>query len=90
MSTSHSSTPVPVHVLHDLFDFVAARLTERCDNRLRYAREFCRANGLNESEVIEWLEDNGGYCDCEVLMNVVSRCCDPDGDDDHNSTLPVM
>jgi hypothetical protein len=78
-----------VHVLHDLFNYVAAHLcsqgndnpTKQCDHRPRYARRFCRAHGLIESEVIEWLESNGGYCDCEVLYNVASQFCDDDDDE---------
>jgi len=26
-------------------------------------------------EILEWFEDNGGYCDCEVGLNVLTRYC---------------
>ena len=26
-------------------------------------------------EIIEWFKENGGFCDCEVVMNVLRRYC---------------
>lgn len=64
------SLPVPVAVLKALFDYVDGQLkSNECDNTLRHALDFIRNNGLPEQAVVCWLEDNGGYCDCEVLMN---------------------
>lgn len=64
------SLPVPVPVLKALFDYVDGQLkSSECDNTLRHALDFIRNNGLPEDEVVGWLEDNGGDCDCEVVMN---------------------
>ena len=64
------SLPVPVPVLKALFDYVDRQLkSTECDNTLRHALDFIRNNGLPEEAVVDWLEDNGGYCDCETLMN---------------------
>ena len=27
-------------------------------------------------KIIEWLEENGGYCDCEVLANIEEKILD--------------
>jgi len=64
------SLPIPVAVMKGLFDHVDAQLAERkCDHTLRHAREFIHNQGLPEDAVVRWLEDNHGYCDCEVIFN---------------------
>jgi len=63
--------PAPVLVLKELFDHLDLRLSdEECDDSLRFTREFLRRSALDEGRVIEWLGEQGGYCDCEVLDNV--------------------
>ena len=55
-----------------LFDFVAEKLDEtECDHSCRYTQEWLDMNiPENEHEkVLLEIEDMGGYCDCEVLMN---------------------
>ncbi len=68
---AQKSFPVPVVVLHELFDFLDGKLTENeCDHTLNSTREFARNHTLPEERLIVWLEQSGGYCDCEVLANV--------------------
>jgi hypothetical protein len=45
-----------------------ARLT--CDGTLRAAEEWARRTGVEWPPLRRELEDNGGYCDCEVVLNV--------------------
>jgi hypothetical protein len=47
-----------------------------CDNHLRWAGEWGRANRL--PGLLRWLRANGGYCDCEVLFNVYRDLDDAD------------
>jgi Protein of unknown function (DUF2695) len=62
--------PVPVAVMKGLFDHVDAQLAQqKCDHSLRHTREFIHSHGLPEDAVVHWLEDNHGYCDCEVIFN---------------------
>ncbi|HYJ11804.1 MAG TPA: DUF2695 domain-containing protein, partial [Polyangiaceae bacterium] len=56
-------------LLEQLFDHVANRLrSDGCDHTLRFMTEW-----LAESEgsmvVLDWLAEQGGYCDCEVDAN---------------------
>ena len=46
-----------------------------CDHSLKLTKQWIEENGLKEKEeeIIEYLEDNGGYCDCEVVLNVLDR-----------------
>jgi hypothetical protein len=40
-----------------------------CDHALNFTREFKHNQNLPEEPLVVWLEQNGGYCDCEVLAN---------------------
>ena len=47
-------------------------LAERgCDNRLRAAHAWARREKVRWSWLCNVLEERGGFCDCEVLFNVV-------------------
>ena len=41
-----------------------------CDGTLRLTEEFIDENGLDKESTIEWLQDHGGLCDCEILLNI--------------------
>ncbi|MDR3753940.1 MAG: DUF2695 domain-containing protein [Terracidiphilus sp.] len=63
--------PASAVALKGLFSFLDEALqTQDCDDTLRLTRDFIVRNVLKGDEMVEWLEDNGGYCDCEVLDNV--------------------
>ncbi len=65
------SFPASAVLLKGLFEFLDEMLqAQDCDDTLRLTRDFILRNDLQEKEVIEWLEENGGYCDCEALANV--------------------
>lgn len=45
-----------------------------CDHTLKQTRAWLRAHKKTLRENVRALEERGGYCDCEVLLNVsVSR-----------------
>jgi hypothetical protein len=65
-----NSFPVPVLTLKALFDFLDQRLSEdECDHTMRFVREFIAQNAMDD-RVVQWLQANGGHCDCEALDNV--------------------
>jgi hypothetical protein len=41
-----------------------------CDHTLKRTRAFLLERHLPEDEVVAWLAEYGGFCDCEVLANV--------------------
>ena len=49
-----------------LFEFLGEGLAHRgCDGTHRLTLEFLRARrALNETAVLDFCEQNGGYCDC--------------------------
>ena len=64
-----SSLPASESDIKALFDYLDENLGN-CDDTLRQTTEFIREKKLPENEVISWLNENGGFCDCEVLANV--------------------
>ncbi len=40
-----------------------------CDNTLKFTRAFCAKHNLNFTRIEKRLNETGGYCDCEVLLN---------------------
>ena len=44
---------------------------EGCDGTLAKSKAYLRRNGLPVKECTEWLQSQGGFCDCEVLLNVM-------------------
>lgn len=42
-----------------------------CDHTLRLTSQFLNENNVaNRDIILDWLESNGGHCDCEVLSNI--------------------
>lgn len=55
--------------LFDYLDYIAQE--KECDNTLRFTKRFLIENvGENGDAVIKWLNNNGAYCDCEILFNI--------------------
>ena len=64
--------PIPKQDLKELFDFLD-REARYCDHTLKKTAEFLRAKGHPLEQVIPWLQEHGGYCDCELMLNVFTR-----------------
>lgn len=69
------SLPISRDIFKDLFDFLDKELTHSgCDHSLKLTKVFFISKGIdNFEETSEWLNENGGYCDCEVLANVEEK-----------------
>jgi hypothetical protein len=68
----YESLPMADILFADLFDFLDGQLSEtECDHEMTHTKAWLEANcPENADAVLAWLADHGGYCDCEVLMNV--------------------
>lgn len=64
--------PIDENIFPKLFDFLDIELENHgCNHTSTLTKTFLQKIGvLNIIEVTEWLADNGGYCDCEILANV--------------------
>ncbi len=60
-----------------LYDHLAHRLAEvgGCNGSLRLTLRWAMREGLSEDAIRQWAQDGGGFCDCELLLNVL----DPPG-----------
>ena len=59
--------PISQMQLTALCEYVEEKLsTHPTDGTLRFAAEFCDQKYLPKEETLEWLQDQGGYCDLEV------------------------
>jgi hypothetical protein len=67
---ARAALPLPDAQLQSLFDYLDRALGEaECDHTLRFTREWLAAHEAEDAVVLQWLRDNGGYCDCGVLFN---------------------
>lgn len=66
-----TSLPMSREHFNELFDCLDAELSRiGCDNSDSLTRAFLLKKEVPVEEVIKWLNDRGGYCDCEILVNV--------------------
>ncbi len=66
-----NSLPISRDIFYELFDYLDERLSEEtCNHNLDMTEEFLKQRNIPIEEVENWLIENGGGCDCEVLANV--------------------
>jgi hypothetical protein len=59
-----------------LFEYIESQLEQdgvECDHTLRHTKDFAEMHDLRFDGLCRVLKDMGGYCDCEVLLNVEGR-----------------
>lgn len=62
--------PLAGEQLASLFQFVETSVDGHdCDHSRRFTEQWLKNEGAPRTAVIEWLESNGGFCDCEVIYN---------------------
>lgn len=66
------SLPMKRAAFNDLFDYLDEHLQEHnCEDDHTLTVSYLNLIGTNNiDEVISWLKDKGGYCDCEVISNI--------------------
>jgi hypothetical protein len=71
--------PLEKRVLRELLDHLErsilvklddGQIAARCDHTLKYTKKYLQDIGVWRDELVEWFEEHGGYCDCEVAYNV--------------------
>ena len=67
----NKSLPMDKGIFNELFVHLDEKLGDGCDNTLTMTVDFLKQKEIKTiDKVVEWLNDKGGYCDCEVLANV--------------------
>jgi hypothetical protein len=71
----YDSLPMSKELFQQLFDFLDKKSEsgERCTEEHTFAIEFLVRNNIPVEPVLTFLEEHGGYCDCEVLSNVEEK-----------------
>lgn len=62
--------PLSPEQLHELLNYLDANL-EACNHTTKLTRIFLAAEQLDQDKFLSWLGEQGGFCDCEVLANLV-------------------
>ena len=67
-----TSLPMGREDFRKLFDHLDIQLGDNaCDDTPRFTKTFLENIGAaNVEQILKWLADKGGYCDCEILANV--------------------
>ena len=56
--------------------FMDARVRQHgCDNSHRFSRQWAGSQSVSWDDLLDILEHHGGFCDCEVVLNLP---CDED------------
>ena len=67
---AQSAFPLPDLDIERLFDYLDREIARNgCDHTHRKTRAWAESNGHSEVILIDWVCENGGYCDCEALAN---------------------
>ena len=65
-----------------LLDYVEDELYDsQCDHSLRLSMRFMMEKGLDFPKLTNWLNENGGYCDCKVMQQIAPLWRNKFGDD---------
>lgn len=66
--------PISNALLESLFEAVYARVENSgCDHTLRFTQAWIAEHKQPEAEILAWLGEHGGCCDCEVLSNAADN-----------------
>lgn len=73
-AAARAAFPLSEDDLDRLFaDVDAAVLEQGCDHSLRLTETWLVERNMDAEAVLEWLAENGGYCDCEVVANAANH-----------------
>ena len=65
-----AAMPLSKSALRELFAYLERGDAPACDHTLRGTLHFLAATKLDPELVLPWLHQHGGFCDCEVVLNV--------------------
>jgi hypothetical protein len=68
---ARAALPLPFGQLKAMFGMLDTELPRQgCDHTRRLTRRWLEEQGHDAEPVFAWLDQVGGFCDCEVLANV--------------------
>ncbi|WP_419176802.1 DUF2695 domain-containing protein [Desulfosediminicola sp.] len=70
------SLPMEIAQLKELLSYLNREDAPACDHTLKETLHFLRTHSLEVDNTVNWLNEHGGYCDCEVIYNVYDEVGD--------------
>ena len=66
--------PIDRKLILELFDYLDTELdNSECNHDYTNTNEFLKSKNIDIEIMYDWLQDNGGYCDCEILCNIQEK-----------------
>jgi hypothetical protein len=65
-----ASMPFSKDELQGLFEYLDSELASGCDHTAKKTLLYLSSRSLDSERILHWLQELGGYCDCEVMANV--------------------
>jgi Protein of unknown function (DUF2695) len=65
--------PISHTDLKELFEWLDRPNPPPCEHGYKETLQFLNSRGLQIDPTLKWLQDNGGYCDCEIIYNVTDQ-----------------
>jgi hypothetical protein len=67
---ARTALPLPVQEMKAMFHALDRELTRQdCDHSRQLTIDWLKERQHDSEPVLAWLEQNGGFCDCEALAN---------------------
>ncbi len=81
-----ASLPFTQQIFQELFDFLDVRLeSDLCAHDFKLTTQFLKSKNIDINNHLSFFIDNGGGCDCEVLMNMEELF--PDNGDEQDDDM---
>jgi len=69
--------PISKEIILEMFNFLHDNdAIEKCKHNFDIAKSFLLEKNIDLEKTYNWLEEYGGYCDCEILYNVEEKFYD--------------
>jgi hypothetical protein len=69
-TASRAALPLPDDQMKALFEYLDVELPKLgCDDTRRITEQWLRDHNVEVDRVLGWFDNNGGFCDCDVLAN---------------------
>jgi hypothetical protein len=73
-SAARGAFPLPDELMQSLFDHVRGAVEDQgCDHSRRFTDRWLSDHEDRRERVIAWLNENRGFCDCEVVANAADH-----------------
>lgn len=71
---SQDAFPIADSLLESMFEAMDEKVEAAgCDHTLRFTKSWIAEKDQSAAEVLAWLREHGGFCDCEVLANAADH-----------------